>query len=366
MRDIVFLTFLVISALYYYYSSNRILRSKNSPSIIHDIFANEKDKYRISVIIPARNEEENLSKLLPLLQNQTVKPYEIIVVDDNSSDGTFTIASRYEEVKVIRLSKEPPVGWTGKTWAVWNGFLKSSGDYLLFIDADVEPSNNFIETLLEKHLEHGGLISVWPYQRFEKFYEHLSFILNLMAVYSSDNFGFPSKKPSGAFGPVIFTTRRDYEKTGGHKLVSNAVVEDIKLGNLYLQHGLKVTNFLGNGIVKFRMYPKGLKQLLEGYSKSIAVATSNVSTTSLVLSFLWLAGIYSSIPVVLVPNNLFRYFVTAIILFVMAKSTGDYKWYDALLYPIHLYFFIATLLYSMYLKIVKKQVQWKGRTVDAK
>uniref|UniRef100_A0A7V4CMN5 Glycosyltransferase n=1 Tax=Fervidobacterium pennivorans TaxID=93466 RepID=A0A7V4CMN5_FERPE len=360
LKYIIFVTFVLISLSYIYYAKKRILHSKKSLSDLHHLTENPK----ISVIIPARNEEKNLSKLLPLVINQSLKPFEIIVVDDNSTDGTFSVARSFPEVTVIRLTEEPPKGWVGKSWAIWNGYLNSSGEYLLFLDADVEPSNELIQSLFLRQKEYGGLISVWPYQRFEKFYEHLTLPFNIMIVYASNNLGFPNKVPSGAFGPTIFTSRRDYEITGGHQAIKDSVLEDIKLGKLYINHGIKVTNFLGNHTIKFRMYPSGFKQLFEGFSKNMSPGATIGGLFSFLLSLIFMAGIYSSFTSVFTLDGVVRYLTVALIIYIMAKPTGDYKWFDALFYPLHYIFFLIVFFNSLYLTIFKKQVYWKGRKID--
>lgn len=357
MRFIVFGLFILISIAYVIFGRKRILHSKNDyEDLVNDT--------KISVIIPARNEEQNLKKLLPLILNQTIKPFELIVVDDNSTDGTYSVASSFENVKVIRLTEEPPKGWVGKSWAIWNGFSNSSGNYLLFLDADVEPEPVLISSLIQRYRERSGLITVWPYQRFERFYEHLTLPFNLLVIYASNNLGFPSKEPSGAFGPVIFTSRKDYEMVGGHEAIRDGVLEDIKLGKLYLRSGLKVTNFLGNNTVKFRMYPNGIRQLFEGFSKNMSSGAITAGIFPFALSIIWMSGVYSSISTAFSIEGAVRYMVTALAIYVMAKPTGDYKWYDAILYPVHFLFFLIVFFYSLYLTIFKKQVSWKGRKIN--
>ncbi|MEA1884485.1 MAG: glycosyltransferase family 2 protein, partial [Thermotogota bacterium] len=120
----------------------------------------------------------NIPKILNHLQNQSVRLFEIIVVDDNSSDKTSELARQFNGVEVLNLNEEPPGGWVGKSWAIWNGYKKSSGNILLFMDADVEPGESAIEALLNKYEKHKGMISVWPYQRFESLYEHLTLTFN--------------------------------------------------------------------------------------------------------------------------------------------------------------------------------------------
>src|SRR5690606_38618372 len=107
-----------------------------------------------SVIIPARNEETNLPHLLESLQNQTIQPYEIIVIDDHSDDATKQIAESFG-VKVF-TSPDLPNGWTGKSWALWNGYNASIGEILVFLDADVRLTKNALASLVEKLNEVGG------------------------------------------------------------------------------------------------------------------------------------------------------------------------------------------------------------------
>jgi len=249
----------------------------------------------ISVIIPALNEDHNIGKILNTLKAQNYKPYEIIVVDDHSTDKTESVASSYKGIDIISLKKEPPKGWIGKPWSCWNGYLKSTGDLLLFLDADVELSGEALESLVREYKKHAGLISVWPYQRFEKFYEHLIMPFNLIAISSINSFSlFRKSNPIGIFGPVILTSRSDYVKTGGHLAVKNQVVEDLKIGKIFLEKGISITNILGGEIIKFRMYPKGLKQLFEGLSKNMASGAIQIGIINFLVICLWFGGIYSS------------------------------------------------------------------------
>ncbi|MFN3328324.1 MAG: glycosyltransferase family 2 protein, partial [Fervidobacterium pennivorans] len=291
--------------------------------------------YSISVIIPARNEERNIAKILTCLRNQSVQPNEIIVVDDNSADNTYEIASKFDGVKCIRLQEEPPEGWVGKPWAIWNGVKASKGDLLIFFDADVEPEYYALETLLNVYKEYGGLISVWPYQRFERFYEHFTAVFNALIIYGGNMIGFPFRKPSGAFGPVILTSRKDYEYTGGHQAIKDSVLEDIKLGKLYIEKGISVNNFLGDGIIKFRMYPNGFAQLFEGFAKNMSFGASTGGSLSFLLAMIWISGYFSSFSNFnyLIFYTAVRYIIMCLLFYLLLRPTGDYKWYDALFYP---------------------------------
>ncbi|MGC8903371.1 MAG: glycosyltransferase [Fervidobacterium sp.] len=360
LHFVVITSSLIISLIYYVFSKRRFLR-RSSKEYDHDYFDE-----KISVIIPARNEEENIKKILSLLVLQRLKPHEIIVVDDNSTDETYSIAASFDDVRVIKLTDDLPNGWVGKSWAIWNGYLHSTGDILIFFDADVEPSNVAINELIKVHKKYGGLISVWPYQRFERFYEHLNLTFNLLIVYASSMFGFPYKQPSGAFGPVILTSREDYEKTGGHKAIKDSVLEDIKLGKLYAKNGIRITNLLGGEIIKIRMYPNGLKSLFFGFSKNISSGAISGGFTSFLIALIWMSGFYTSFSSLNLPIGyvFLKYLVFAINVFVLAKSLGDYKWYDALFYPLHFLFFLVVFLYSLYRTVFLKNVTWKGRKIE--
>lgn len=321
-------------------------------------------KFNISVIIPARNEENNLPKLLKTLSNQTYPIDEIIVVNDNSTDGTANIARSFKNVKLINLTEEPPEGWLGKPWACWNGFKNSTGDLLIFIDADVELSEDAIESLVYAYEKYNGLISIWPYQRFEKRYEHFNYFFNIGAVTSTTILKiFGKSKPIGAFGPIVMTSRNDYIKTGGHSSVNSEIVEDLKLGKVYLENGIPVNNFLGNSLVKFRMYPKGFNELFEGTTKNMASGLNRSNFTNTFLILIWYLGILYSFPIKLTTFNIIHYLSYVVQFRYLTKKTGDYDLLDALIYPIYFVFFILSLLISIYKTVFLHKVTWKGREI---
>ena len=216
---------------------------------------------KVSVIIPARNEEDNLPFLLESIKSQSIEPYEIIVVDDMSTDKTYEIAAGYG-VKVIK-NTELPDKWTGKSWALWNGVKESSGDILVFLDADVRLEPNTLKTLLVTRTESGGAISVVPYHKTQKFYEKLSLVPYLLGVlvFTSPFERYSKKK--GLYGSCIVMTREDYSKIEGHDSVKSEVLDDLTLGKKLSEAGIPVHNFIGYKNVSFRMYPGGIQSELE-------------------------------------------------------------------------------------------------------
>lgn len=352
---ILFSAFILISFIYIFFMRNHILKKDNSMY----------GKFKISVIIPARNEEKNIKKILDSLIKQTADIYEIIVVDDCSEDRTAEYVKMYNNVKLITLKEDPPKGWTGKSWALWNGFLNSEGDTFLFADADTEFNKNAVEVIAQKYAEKRGLISVWPYQRFERLYEHFTFSFNLMALHNSNMLGFPFKNPTGAFGPVIFTGREEYEKTGGHEAIKNFVLDDIKLGKLYLKNNYNVSNYMGNEYVKFRMYPKGFSQMAEGFSKNFSSGAVNGGLLNFFIAFIWISVIFTSF---MSFRNIFftiiRYLTIVFFTFVLSRKSGDYKWYDYIFYPVHFICFLIIFFYSLYITVFLHKVKWRGREIS--
>lgn len=366
MRLLTFILTIIVGLLYRVSIRGRILKRNNFAEDETSLSFLEK----VSVIIPARNEERNIRKILERLLVQNVPLHEIIVVNDNSTDRTAEIVKdyslRFGNVKLVSLEDEPPSGWVGKSWAIWNGVQNSTGEVLIFFDADVEPERNAVQILLTLHSLNGGLISVWPYQRFERFYEHLGMVANFMAIYASNNFEFLKMKPSGAFGPVIVTSRHDYEKTGGHKTIKDSVLEDFKLGRLYIKHGISVKNYLGGDAIKFRMYPGGLKQLFEGFTKNMSAGAITGGVFSFLIAFLWMAGMYSSVVYLFSVKELWKYLAFASLVYILSKPTGDYRWYDAMFYPLHFSFFFIVFMTSIYKTLFVRKVKWRGREVSVR
>ncbi|HSO71268.1 MAG TPA: glycosyltransferase family A protein, partial [Thermodesulfobacteriota bacterium] len=134
----------------------------------------------LSLIIPARNEEKNLARLLRSVGNGVHRPAEIIVVDDHSEDGTGKVGAQ-GGCTVIR-SAELPDGWVGKTWACWQGAGIARGDLFLFLDADTVLESGGLSRLIQTYQEKGGLVSVYPYHRMGRPFEQLSAFFNLISM----------------------------------------------------------------------------------------------------------------------------------------------------------------------------------------
>ncbi len=332
-----------------------------------------KDSHSLSVIIPARNEEKRIVPLLESLRSQSVRPSEVCVVDDSSTDQTAEIVKKhgYRVVQCPIL----PEGWTGKSWACWNGVHSTEGELLLFLDADVTLKKDALERLLFEYERTGGLISVQPFHLMSRFHEYFSAFFNMIVMMSMRSFSFFGKwiQPLGAFGPVILCSRKDYLIVGGHERIRTSILEDVELGQAFIAQRIPVTPKGGRGSISFRMYPEGFRTLTEGWGKNFASGASKTDLVTLVSMIVIITGWISIlIGFAQLPVQPFHwahiYYPVAYICAVFElrwlwSKIGSFGYVSAILFPVHLLFFVGIFFVSMFFTMKKKRVHWKGRTV---
>lgn len=334
------------------------------------------DCLRVSIIIPARNEEKNLPCLLASLGAQTFRPEEVIVVDDGSEDATAALA-REAGAKLIQVGELPP-GWTGKPWACWCGAREAQGEILVFLDADTRLERDGLTKIVDTYREKGGVVSVQPYHRMERVYEQLSAFFNIIVVAGLNAFTILGTRlhPSGAFGPCMAIGKADYFATGGHEQVKGEVLEDVAIGQLYRKKDVQVRCYGGRGALSFRMYPQGLRQLIEGHSKGFAQGAQGISIPALLLLVLWIAGGAGATRTLIVAAlfgdhgtmilALSLYVLYAGQLYWMLARIGSFHVLTAFLYPLPLLFFVGVFLYSLVITRWRRKVSWKGRTISTR
>ncbi len=326
---------------------------------------------KISVIIPARNEEDNLPKLLSDLNKQNKTVFEIICVNDASSDHTPDVALSYG-AKLINV-EEKPEGWVGKSWACQLGANHAQGDSLLFLDADVRLTPDAVEKLQQTQQKHDCVISVQPYHQLEKFYEQFSLFFNLIMV-AANGVSCPFiRKNIGLFGPVILINKDEYGSIDGHLSAKNSIVDDLSLGEKLKSEGIPFKLFLGGKDISFRMYSGGFRQLLQGWTKNFATGASKTSLPLVFMIVLWLSTCISAviyffnlISVYSHQHLIFAVLVYCIVtveLISAARHIGSFrKWFIAL-FPLPLTAFLAIFLVSIFKKVFGIKVKWKGRNI---
>jgi glycosyltransferase involved in cell wall biosynthesis len=211
----------------------------------------------VSIILPARNEEKHIEKCLDSLLKQEYDNYEIVVINDSSSDNTSQIIERYiiTHNKITYVNAQPkPEGWTGKNWACYQGYLQSKGDLFLFTDADTihDPSvvSLAVTYLLSEKLDTLTVIpKTLAYDFWTKSTLPVLWIFSL-ARFSALKANNPKTKVGYLFGSFFIMTRKTYEMVGTHKSVRQEIVEDAELGRKIKEQGFRLRVVHGEKYIK--------------------------------------------------------------------------------------------------------------------
>lgn len=342
---------------------------------LQPISGQKKPYSMLSVIIPARNEAKRIGPLLESLKKQKGQAFEVIVVDDASTDETARLVHSYGYTVIKNEKLED--GWVGKSAACWLGANKAKGKHLLFLDADTQFNSDFLYQLAKKYEQkkETGIVSVQPYHTVERPYEHLSALFNIIVMVGMNVFtAFGNKlEAAGSFGPCILCNKKEYMEVGGHAAIKDAVMDDIELGEAFMQAGYRVRCYSGKGLLTFRMYPEGLPQLLEGWTKNFATASQSTHPIVLSLVSIWIAGgflsffflAYSIIwaPFLWVVASVITYFLFMLQFFWFARRTGNFRFWVFIFFPLHLLFFTGLFCRSIYMTHVVGSVNWRGRKI---
>ena len=330
----------------------------------------------VSVIVPARDEETRLPQLLFSLVGQSLAPDEVIVVDDESSDRTGEIA-REAGAEVIE-SQPLPEGWTGKAWACHQGAQAAKGETLVFLDADTALHRDGLKAIIDTYAQADGVLSVQPYHETRRLYEELSAFFNIVMMGAVKAFTVFGRlvRPPALFGPCLVIQRKLYFQCGGHEMVKGSVLEDVALARQLRRQHVPIRCCGGKGALSFRMYPGGMSQLIQGWSKGFALGAAQVGIPSLFVVAAWLTGSiaaarYFAQAVATLsgtPTLMWGllYFGYAVQVYWMLFRIGSFRPYTALVYPLPLLFFLVVFAYSLVLVFVRRRVTWKRRTVPVR
>lgn len=212
---------------------------------------------KVSIILPARNEEGFLEGCLCSLEGQDYHDYEIIAIDDSSTDATPRIIAAHAESspRVVHVSARPkPDGWMGKNWACVEGYRRATGELLLFTDADTVHSKGMV-SLAVSHLESQRLeaLSVMPRLLAKDFWTRatLPLITTFMHTrFSPLNVNDPSKKTAYFFGSFFILRKKAYEGVGTHEGVRGEVIEDGALGRKFKESGRRMRMVRGEHLLE--------------------------------------------------------------------------------------------------------------------
>lgn len=327
----------------------------------------------ISVIIPARNEENNIQQLLRTLQAQELRPLEIIVVNDQSSDGTAKVS---RQLGATVIDAPPlPAGWNGKPWACQQGAEHAVGDWLSFLDADTLLEKNAFRSLQHLSQDTSTVYSICPYHRTVRLYEQLSAFFNVLMLAGSNAFGMKDLDNPALFGQCLLISRQHYNQADGHRTVKDKVLENFHLSARLNELGIRRQCFMGKNTISMRMFPNGFNELWRSWQKGFSAGAAHTEPKALFWSSVWISGLMFTLvstPLALTTYSNTSYLVLTSIAYFLGviqtiyafRLAGNFSFVNALLFPIALLFYQLLFLASCVKQKCGTQTKWKGRNVN--
>lgn len=325
---------------------------------------------QVSVLIPARNEENNIGNILQDLIKQDYSNIEIIVFDDQSEDKTREIVKEFAAADTrIRLvsSEGLPEGWLGKNYACYSLSKHSKGDYLLFLDADVRIKNNAIGKAVSFSMKHDlTLISIFPKQIIGSTGERITvpnmnyILLSLLPLILVRKSKFPSL--SAANGQFMFFNSGIYNSVEPHILMKNNKVEDISIARYLKQKWHKISCLVGDDDIDCRMY-SGFTDAVTGFSKNVIAFFGNSFLLALIF---WLITTFGFLAVLFSLSEwlfivyLAAYLLTRIFISVSSHQNILYN----LVFIIPLQISMGIFIYKAFINKFFREYQWKGRNIE--
>lgn len=329
----------------------------------------------VSVLIPARNEAANIHRCVSSLLAQDYADFEVIVLDDESTDQTAAIVTKLAsgEARLRLIHGKPlPPGWIGKSWACHQLSEQAKGDILIFTDADTKHAPGCVSATVAWMAHHRlDFLSTFPQQITRTLGEKLVVPAVDMIVYTFLLlwFTYLSRSPvfAAANGQWIALTRRAYERSGGHAAVRDQIVEDVELCRVVRQHGLRAITVSGRGMIFCRMYDSW-RSVWEGFSKNayglVRFRTSALVTLSLLMlatgvaPFFLLFSAQTQMPALLVIGMIPLYRG------ILALAYKHPFWTSVLLHPLSSLLIVA-IGWNSWRWFKTGKVRWKGRRIAA-
>ncbi|MBZ0319540.1 MAG: glycosyltransferase [Anaerolineae bacterium] len=241
---------------------------------------------RVSVLVPARNEARNIVSCIESLASQAYPNFEIIVLNDLSSDETGilldSLATQYPKVRVLHGTEEPPKGWNGKSYACHRLAEQATGEWLLFTDADtVHTSTSVAQGIAQAKKLGAALLSAFPKQITESWGERIvvSFILDFLPLIAVDLNALQQNGSSItlANGQYLLVNAEAYHAIGGHQAIFNELVDDFALAKQVRLGGYKTAMVNGTSMLSCRMY-HNTHEVWDGFSKNLMLGLETSAT----------------------------------------------------------------------------------------
>jgi chlorobactene glucosyltransferase len=345
----------------------------------------------ISVCVPARNEERNIRLCVESILPQDYPHFEIIVLDDRSTDATPEIlrgiAARDAKLKVLSGS-DLPSGWAGKPHALVQASAAARGDWLCFVDADTFLSPTTLSSCYAKAAEtNADMFTIMTFQILGSFWEKvvMPIVMSALSVgFSPRKVNDPKTRDAIANGQFILIKRPVYDAVGGHERIKDQIVEDKALAEQVKWNGYRLIVANGYSVVRTRMYTS-LPEMWEGWTKNIYLGLSDRRSLMVLGVFgaflAWVAALVLPLWPLL---GIFWYLqgggwlaltviIQSLILWTMiiyararvAIGMGISPWY-AFTLPLGAGVFAAMMFTSTWRVLSRRGVVWKGRTYKPK
>jgi glycosyltransferase involved in cell wall biosynthesis len=342
----------------------------------------------LTVIVPARNEEQSLGECLQSLVAQSEeifqleRNWELVVVDDHSTDRTAEVARSFPGVKLMNAAALE-TGWTGKNNAIWTAARRARGKWLLFTDADTIHEPGDLRRAIHEATRHKvGVLSYSPRQIVSGLMQRAMMPLifcELALAYPPAKVSDPGQRIAAANGQFLLFEREAYRRLGGHAAVSEKVLEDVELAFLAKRRKVGLWFRYAEDAVSARMY-RSTRAMIEGWTKNLALLFDNTLAMTvwraldigLLVGLPWLAiELWNAhftthalawlgagwVLALLWVRNLFRFYGR------VAKS--NFSFLHCAISPLGLPLFVAVLYRSWFQHRILKRVSWKGRSYAA-
>jgi len=332
------------------------------------------DRPHVSIVVPARNEAEHIGETLTRLLKLDYPNYEIIAVNDRSTDHTGEVMDEVlaklnagPRLNIIHIS-DLPAGWLGKVYAMWSGANQASGEWILFTDADVL----FRPDALSRAVAYAESVHADHLVLFPRMVMHSPGETMMIAFFQSMFvFGHrpwkvadPKTKDHMGTGAFNMIRRRVYEAVGTYEALQFEVLDDMKLGKLVKNAGFAQRNVFGHDLISLR-WIKGTLGMVENLTKNFFAIVSfqwvRALASAFLLAFLnivpfvgiWLAHGWDRLPYAIAVAC-----ILGIYLGMSLKS--DVPAYYFLLHPVSATLFVYIMLRSMLLTLSRGGVVWRG------
>jgi chlorobactene glucosyltransferase len=333
----------------------------------------------ISVLVPARDEESNIAACLESLQKQDYPNYEVVVLDDNSSDNTGVIVGNIaaRDSRVRPLQGEPlPKGWTGKSFACYQLAKQAYGSWFLFVDADTTHAPYMLRSALAQALRlNSSLLSGFPRQLASSLPQKIAIPVLYFIILT----WFPlwwlqrakNPRPSLAIGQFLLLPREEYWRVGGHEVVKARIIEDVWLGAEISRSGGRQVAVDLSPAVSCNMY-RNVGAMMEGFIKWIysVASLSPIALTAMMAAayFFYLAPFYHlwrELFVVMGPTALRAVVISQVGIILFMRWLVDNRFREpsisVFLHPFGLSFLFLASVFAVFRRLVGAGVRWKER-----